>query len=36
LFLFPVGYADEIPENKETKSIEEISFYNTWIIKLLK
>jgi nitroreductase len=30
LFLLPVGYADEIPENKETKSIEEISFYNTW------
>lgn len=30
LFLLPVGYTDEIPENKETKSVEEISFYNIW------
>ena len=30
LFLLPVGYADETPVDKETKSIEEISFYNTW------
>jgi len=30
LFLLLVGYADETPVDKETKSIEEISFYNTW------
>lgn len=30
LFLLPVGYADETPKEKETKSIEEISFKNEW------
>jgi nitroreductase len=30
LFLLPVGYPDEIPEEKETKSIEEISFRNKY------
>ncbi len=30
LFLLPVGYADENPKEKETKSIEEISFKNKW------
>ena len=31
LFLLPVGYPDEIPEDKKTKSIEEISFNNFWL-----
>ena len=30
LFLLPVGYADEIPDDRELKSIEEISFYDKW------
>jgi len=30
LFLLPVGYADEIPGNKELKSIKDISFYDKW------
>jgi nitroreductase len=30
LFLLPVGYPDETPKEKETKSIEEISFRNIW------
>jgi len=30
LFLLPVGYADEIPNDKELKSIENISFYDKW------
>ena len=30
LFLLPVGYPDEIPKEKTTKSIEEISFRNVW------
>jgi nitroreductase len=30
LFLLPVGYADEIPKEKDTKSIDEISFNNIW------
>ena len=30
LFLLPVGYADEIPSDKELKRIEDISFYDKW------
>ena len=30
LFLLPIGYPDEIPEVKDTKSIEEICFKNIW------
>lgn len=30
LFLLPVGYADEIPEQKDLKSIDEITFYDKW------
>ncbi|MCL2323120.1 MAG: nitroreductase family protein [Oscillospiraceae bacterium] len=30
LFLLPVGYADEIPGEKNLKSIDEISFYDKW------
>ena len=30
LFLLPVGYPGETPKEKETKSIEEISFRNIW------
>jgi nitroreductase len=30
LFLLPVGYADEIPNERNLKNIEEISFYDTW------
>ena len=30
LFLLPVGYPNEIPEEKSTKSIPEITFYNRW------
>lgn len=31
LFLLPVGYADEVPEQKKMKSVNEISFYDKWI-----
>jgi len=30
LFLLPVGYAAEQPERPAKKTIEEISFYDTW------
>jgi nitroreductase len=30
LFLLPVGYADEVPDDKELLSIEEITFYDRW------
>lgn len=30
LFLLPVGYADEIPKQKNVKSIGEIAFYDKW------
>lgn len=30
LFLLPVGYPDELPEEIERKSIEDISFKNIW------
>jgi nitroreductase len=30
LFLLPIGYPDETPKEKETKSLEEISFKNIW------
>jgi len=30
LFLLPVGYADEVPNDRALKSIEEISFYDKW------
>jgi len=30
LYLLPLGYADEIPGERELKSIEDISFYDTW------
>lgn len=30
LFLLPVGYADEIPKQKELKSINDISFIDKW------
>ncbi len=30
LFLLPVGYADEVPGDKEVKSISEISFTDRW------
>lgn len=30
LFLLPVGYADEMPGQKELKSINDISFYDKW------
>ena len=30
LFLLPVGFADEIPNDKKLKSIEDISFYDKW------
>ncbi len=30
LFLLPVGFAGEKPEEKKRKSVEEISFYNIW------
>lgn len=31
MFLLPVGYADEIPDQKNLKSIDEISFYDKWV-----
>lgn len=30
LFLLPVGYADEVPEPKRLKSVQEISFFDQW------
>lgn len=29
-FLLPIGYADEIPEERSLKSIDAISFYDKW------
>ena len=34
LFLLPIGYPDETPKEKNTKSIEEICFTNKWKNKL--
>lgn len=30
LFLLPVGYANEIPDDKKLKNIKDISFYDKW------
>ncbi|MCL1994585.1 MAG: nitroreductase family protein [Defluviitaleaceae bacterium] len=30
LFLLPVGYADEMPRDKDLKSLKDISFCDKW------